>query len=439
MRSAIICIWGFAVILFAWGLLTPKRLEAYPGFGKKINPELSQSCMSCHVVYPKLRLYGKTIREIGYNVPVNESEEGGLKKLYRALPLALRAKVDITDDQIETGLNAKEIQLLSGGNAFNNRISWWFHKHIVEDNEFVSLTEGIPHESWLQYNQADALHVRMGMFELPLWFSPSKTKVSEIPYLYYGTTTNEGNLGLLSGPQFGIQANGHIGKGSAAEDEWGAKEDDNYAEGYNYAVSVTNGETSFEGDFNTIFGRITRKNPLYSIGIFALTGSGEVMGMEAMDHADEDHEDHETEAANQEVQKEVYYRIGTDMDLYLRGDDASLHGSFAYGKDFERNYLGGFVGYDHLIKRKLFLSLRYDAVRFTGDEHHQEDHQNDHEMEPDGHEAAHIHGEIISDNANSVSLGIHYLLYGNVRIGMDYRYGVDGVDSKGMLQLQFAL
>lgn len=269
--------------------LTPDGLSAYPGFGRKMNPSLTESCSTCHVVFPELKLYGRTIKENGYNVPVYEGDYGVVRRVYHEIPAALRGKVELAGSGTESGVTVKELQLLSAGNLWKNRISWWFHKHVMEDNGWVSLNEGVPHESWLQFNASDALHVRVGMFELPLWFSPSKTKLSEIEYLYYGAAANEDNAVTLFAPQFGIQANGHIGMPS--DDIWDEGIGDDYSTGYNYAVSLTNGQSSFEPGLNSVFARITRKDPRYSAGVFVAGGWNR-------------------EGAEGETAHKTYYRVG---------------------------------------------------------------------------------------------------------------------------------
>lgn len=414
---------SFMAVLFTSAMMAPAALAAYPGYGKRIDPSLSNSCRTCHVVYPKLRLYGKTVREIGYSVPLGEFDDPVLMKIYRNLPVAIRGKIDILDPDQGSPVSVNELQILSGGNAFNDRFSWWFHKHIMEGNEFVKLSSGTPHEAWMQFNGSKALHIRAGMFELPMWFSWSKTKVSELGYLYYTSTTNADNFGLIAAPQFGIQINGAFSLGSGDEDDWGEPDDANM-EGYNYALSITNGETSFAGKVNTFFGRITRKRPESAIGLFALAAVQDI-AMEA-DHM------HSAEPMADPT-SEIIYKLGLDGELYLRGDDATLYGSAAFGSDVERSFVGGFIGYDRLILPNLFLFARLDGVFFTPEEHVDDMDGMDH-----GADAAHVHGTVISDDASAVYLGAAYMVLGNIRLSAEYRYGIDGIDNRGLMQLQFA-
>ena len=48
------------------------------------------------------------------------------------------------------------------------------------------------------------------------------------------------------------------------------------------------------------------------------------------------------------------------------------------------------------------------------------------------------HGAVISDNASALGLGLIYMFYRNIRVGIEVRYGFAGVDIKTMQQFQFA-
>ncbi len=424
-----------SLLALAFGVasLAPVVVEGYPGYGKKIGASLGNSCQTCHVVFPKLKLYGKTVREIGYSVPGTDFPAPTFwGKIYRSLPLGVRGKIDFNGADQESPVSLPALQLLSAGNMANDKISWWFHKHVVEDNEIVPLNSGMPHEFWVQFNQSDKLHIRAGMFELPMWFSWAKTKVSEVGYLYYGSSTNEGNFGLISAPQFGIQANGTFNIASNDEDDWGEPEDSNL-EGYNYAISITNGETSWKRQINTFYGRITKKLPGAAVGIFSLTAIQKI-APEA-DHA------HGAEEQAVETESKLIYRMGLDGELNMRGDALSAYGSLAYGGDVDRNFVGGFVGVDYLISPKIFIFSRLDGVLFMGappeEEHDMAGMDMDMDMDHE-EEAAHLHGDVISDDAAGLSVGLAYMIVGNIRLGAEYRYGVKGIANTGMIQLQFA-
>lgn len=254
--------------------------------------------------------------------------------------------------------------------------------------------------------------------------------------------------GTLASPQFGIALNGYLSKG-ISEDDWGESED-NYAEGYNYAITVTDGKAEFPQNsdvtLNTFYGRITKKEYSYAAGLWALTGKAEIT------HEDE-HDDHvmkSVESSDENVDFQRYYRLGADIDLFIRGDDVNLYSSFVYGNDINRDFVGGLIGYDHLILPKLFGFVRYDGVFFINgdtmedlDDPHDEDGDDHGEEESGGH----AHGVMIMDDASSFSAGIYYLSFANVRIGFEYVYQFNGnigkdihdKGGKGIFQIQFGI
>lgn len=467
----------FALKIATLSIFSLQMLWAYPGFGKKINPELTESCSQCHVAFPKLRLYGRTTREIGYNVPVTKSDdESWIKSIYRAIPIGFRGKLDLADSNNGKSMLSL-VQILSSGTMLNNKVTWWYHKHLydtegdldsktIDADKFVPFNEGQPHEFWFQYNYSTAVNLRFGMFELPFWFSPVKTRVGESDYLYYGASGNPDMTGTLAGPQFGFALNGYLGKGSS-EDDWGAETEDNYAEGYNYAFAMTNGKGVFPNGFdfladadgpdmaiNTFYGRFTKKEAAYAAGLWALTGKVEVT---AAGH-------------DMDAETEMYYRLGSDLDLFLRGDDINLYGSFVYGKDVNRDFVGGLVGYEHLLRPKILGQVRWDGVFFISGEITPEEDDDGHgghkvytQENKTGSSASvraktgdafnqtsedaggHAHGAMIMDDASSISAGIFYLPLSNVRIGLEYVYQLNGDIGKdingrggmGIFQIQF--
>jgi len=446
------------------GIFSVQMMWAYPGFGKKINPEMNASCNQCHVAFPKLRLYGRTIREIGYNVPVTESEDEGLaKSIYRSIPIGFRGKIDLADtDNGKSMLSL--VQILSSGTVLDNKFSWWYHKHLydtegdkdsktIDGDKFVPFNEGQPHEFWFQYNYSTAVNIRFGMFELPFWLSPVKTKIGESEFLCHGATGNPDMAGTLASPQFGLAINGYLAK-RASDDDWGEESEENFVEGYNYAFTVTNGKAEFpqgfdflsdvEGSnitFDTFFGRFTKKNASYAVGVWALTGMSEFT-------PEDDHGDHRLKTMSTSGDMEEsdrYYRLGSHLDLFLKGDDINLYGEIVYGNDINRDWVGGMIDYDHLIQPRILGQVRWSGVSFlNGDAPMvmEDEHGDDHGEEEGG---AHAHGAMIMDDASLLAAGIFYLPYYNVRIGLEYVYqlkgdvgiGLDGNDGKGMIQIQF--
>jgi len=167
----------------------------------------------------------------------------------------------------------------------------------------------------------------------------------------------------------------------------------------------------------------------------------------------------------------MYYRLGSDFDLFLKGDDVNLYGSFVYGKDVDRDFVGGLGGYEHLLRPKIFAQVRWDGVFFIGDAPMPADDDGDghggHKIssaednlgdmpsilsktvqvldEHDGMGGGHAHGAMIMDDASSISAGIFYMPYANLRVGLEYVYqlkgdigkGIEDKGGVGMLQIQF--
>ena len=107
---------------------------------------LVTGCNTCHVAFPKLNTYGRLVKNMGYELPeldLNELHEPALKKVTRYIPLAFRGVLDLTNgdpNDLNGQFNVRALQMLSraGGTAWGNRLSWWAHTHIVEENEFVN-------------------------------------------------------------------------------------------------------------------------------------------------------------------------------------------------------------------------------------------------------------------------------------------------------------
>ncbi|MEE8436820.1 MAG: hypothetical protein V3S22_00645 [Candidatus Neomarinimicrobiota bacterium] len=478
----------FSRIIFILSVFAVQCIWAYPGFGKKINPSVTKSCSQCHVAFPKLRLYGRTIREIGYNVPVTEIEDEGLmKSIYRAIPIGIRGKLDLAGtDNGKSMLSL--VQILSSGTIFNNKVSWWYHKHLYDiegdknsklfdRDKFVPFNEGQPHEIWVQYNYSTALNFRAGMFELPFWLSPVKTKLGESEFLCHGASGNPDMSGNLAVPQFGLALNGYLGK-RVSDDDWGDEPDENFVEGYNYAFTATNGKVGFPRGFDflsdrngskmifdTFFGRITKKNAWYAAGIWALAGKAGTAAEDENGGHDMENMDSNTES----MDTRMYYRLGTDIDIFLKGDDINLYGDFIYGNDIDRDFVGGMIGYDHLIYPKILGLVRWSGVFFiNGEPPLDDDGENGHAHKSGidkeagtifeirgkaidtmaalaGDDGGHAHGAMIMDDANSISFGIYYMILANLRIGVDYVYQLNGDIGKdiqgragiGIMQIQF--
>ena len=139
-------------------------------------------------------------------------EESIIRRFLIYFPVAGRFEIDAINSgpsELKGDVNVRDAQLISGGSILNNKVSWWFHKHVVQANEFISLFAGTLHEMWGQYNlrfsknDVTRVSLRYGMSELPLAFSPSKTMLSEIPYAIYNAALGA-NKFTLSTPEYGF-------------------------------------------------------------------------------------------------------------------------------------------------------------------------------------------------------------------------------------------
>ena len=233
---------------------------------------LVTGCNTCHVAFPKLNTYGRLVKNMGYQLPeldLSQLHEPALKKVTRYIPLSFRGVLDLANgdpNDLNAQVDVRALQMLSGGTAWGNRLSWWAHTHIVEENEFVNPFTNTPHELWAQYNlsfgaEQNRLSFRGGMSELPLWFAPSKTKLSEIPYAIYDAAVGE-SVFTLSTPQYGFLVQG------ARLDDLGNDLD------FSYAVAAVTGEQSFDSQrFTHLFSRFTKTISGANFGLFGYAGS----------------------------------------------------------------------------------------------------------------------------------------------------------------------
>ena len=420
---------------------------------------LVTGCNTCHVAFPKLNTYGRLVKNMGYQLPeldLSQLHEPALKKVTRYIPLSFRGVLDLANgdpNDLNAQLDVRALQMLSGGTAWGNRLSWWAHTHIVEENEFVNPFTNTPHELWAQYNlsfgaEQNRLSFRGGMSELPLWFAPSKTKLSEIPYAIYDAAVGE-SVFTLSTPQYGFLVQG------ARLDDLGNDLD------FSYAVAAVTGEQSFDSQrFTHVFSRFTKTMSGVNFGLFGYTGSQDFQVHQdehaeeeqaEEEHAEETHDEHGAEEPTSLSVHDRLYRVGFDIDADI--GRLNVFGLGLYGRNSNpgpdqslgsRSYYGGFVGADFSVTERLILSTRFDAVRFRDneqphDEHAEPEHQE--EAAPahdDDLEAGHLHGEIVRSNTDALVFGLNYLLAWQVRLTTEYRKAFNGLEDKLIVGLQFA-
>ncbi len=437
----------FVLAILFTGLLvlhSASDVAAYPWFARR----LVDNCNKCHVSFPKTNDYGWYVKSTGYELPKIDYtglQESPVKRFFRYLPVAVRFKLDAVNSSpsdMEGDINIRTAQLISGGSILGNRVSWWFHKHIIENNEFEKLFSGTPHEMWAQYNlrfsknDRTRVSLRYGMSELPLHFSPAKTKLSEIEYAIYNAMVGENSL-MLSTPQYGVTLKGvRLGGPNANEVK------------STFDLAFVNGLGDFSSSkFTQVFGRIGTRFKNTMVGAFTYVGSQDLAM--AHDHTEEpggepagDHTDEVMTAGNN------FYRIGMDFDVNVT-PLFNIYALAMYGRDSNPlaletatsgNYYGGFVGLDYCPTEKLMFSWRYDAIRFSdlpAVEHAEADMGGDHQEGGHGH----MHGDMVTTNTDAMILGLQWLpipsIY-QVRLTAEYRLGFRGVSDKLIAGVQFA-
>ncbi|MFQ5637568.1 MAG: hypothetical protein ACE5IR_06185 [bacterium] len=439
-------------------LQSTSDVSAYPWFARR----LVDNCNKCHVSFPKTNDYGWYVKATGYELPEMDYtglEESPVKRFLRYLPMAVRFKVDAMNSnpsEMEGDLNIRAAQLISGGSILNNRVSWWFHKHLMENNEFEKLFSGVPHEMWGQYNfrfgksDATRVSVRYGMSELPLRFSPSKTDISEVGYAIYNAMLGE-NAIMLGMPQYGAVLKG-VKLGGDSYNQVRSTFD----------LALVNGTGDFSSyDFTQVFARVGTTVGSTMFGAFTYLGSKDLpMSMQMDGHADEgDHHAEEGDMPADEHTDAVmtvgnnYLRVGLDFDLNVT-PMFNIYGLGLYGRDSNPlglemgasgHYYGGFLGMDYSPTERFMITWRYDAVRFGNlpamahDEHADEGDAHSDEHAGGG---GHMHGEMVTSNADAMVFGANFLLplpnY-QVRLTSEYLLGFRGLSDKLIIGLQFAL
>ncbi|MFQ5707847.1 MAG: hypothetical protein ACE5HO_10385 [bacterium] len=442
-------LFGFAVlfgVLFVFH--STSDVYAYPWFARR----LVDSCNKCHVSFPKTNDYGWYVKSTGYELPKMDYtglEESPVKRFFRYFPVAVRFKVDAINSNpshMEGDVNIRTAQLISGGSIWGNRISWWFHKHMIENNEFEKLFGGTPHEMWGQYNlhfgrsNVNRLSLRYGMSEMPLRFSPAKTKLSEMEYAIYNAMPGENSI-MLSMPQYGITLKALRLGG------------DNYNEvRTTFDLAFVNGTGDFSSSkFNQVFGRIGTSLANTMVGAFTYVGS-QNLAMAVHDHADEVATGPDGGRADALMTVDNnFFRIGLDFDSNI-STLFNVYGLVLYGRDSNPlalqtaaigRYYGGFLGVDYVPSEKVMFSWRFDAVRFNdlpaaGHDEHAGGEMDMHSV-AGGH--GHMHGEMVTSNTDAMVFGTQFLPLPNiyqVRLTAEYRLAMRGQSDKLIAGVQFA-
>ncbi len=430
----------FSFVTLVLGMLFIGQTDiahSYPWFARR----LVDSCNKCHTAFPQNNDYGQYVKYSGYELPqmsYDGLEEPIIRRFLRYFPVAGRFEIDAINSgpsELRGDVNVREAQLISGGSILNNKVSWWFHKHVVEENEFVSLFEGTPHEMWGQYNlrfsknDVTRVSLRYGMSELPLAFSPSKTMLSEIPYAIYNAALGANNF-TLSIPQYGF---------AVFATKMGG---DNYNQVKAYAqLAVVNGKPEFSSGFSNIFGRASVPIGRASLGTFAYFGSNDLPM--AMDHHDNEMGEESEDSMDEMMMGNSFHRLGLDFTCSI-APNANFYALALYGRDSNPlafaesqagRFFGGFAGLDYFMNERLMLQFRYDGVRFDGPTVEQHDDQMSEEnedsmddMEHEG-EGGHMHSALVTADLDDIVLGLHFIpfkQFERLKLVTEYKFGLKG-------------
>ncbi len=412
---------------------------SYPWFARR----LVDNCNKCHVAFPKTNDYGQYVKTTGYELPeisYEGLEESPIRRFLRYFPLAARFEVDAINSDpadVKGDLTFREIQIISGGSILNNKVSWWFHKHVVQNNDYVSLFDGTPHEMWGQYNlkfsknDVTRVSLRYGMSELPLAFSPSKTMLSEIPYAIYNAALGANNF-TLSTPEYGF---------AVFATKMGG---DNYNQvKANAQLAVVNGKAEFSNGFSNIFGRVSVPIGRASLGTFAYFGSNDLPM--AMEHHDDEMGEENEDSMDEMMMGNNFHRLGLDFTCSIT-PNANLYALALYGRDSNPQafaesrsgrFFGGFAGLDYFLNERLMLQFRYDGVRFDGPTVEQHDDEigegheasmDDMDMDHEG-EGGHMHGARVTADMDDIVLGLHFIpfkQFERLKLVTEYKFGLKG-------------
>ncbi len=242
MKGIAITAWLGLVVLL--GAVLPTPVDAIPAFARKYRT----SCMTCHVAYPKLNMYGEVFRLNGYQVPEVEDElkqdddislgADSWKRVWPngvwpgtipgTPPLAVRGTTDFQYDDtaaISREFKPPSVTLFLSG-SLQEDISAYMGFHLFEGGEIGSLGRMFIQFSSLLSNwqlPTYALNIRFGQFipdAVPFANHRGLTLTPYATNTYYpalGSTLSAGHAHggggsgfLLESLQVGVEARGVI-------------------------------------------------------------------------------------------------------------------------------------------------------------------------------------------------------------------------------------
>ncbi len=256
-------------------LLVPADALAIPAFARRYQT----SCITCHVLIPKLNAFGTAFRNNGYRIPPNDERYVRIpdvqlgapawKRLWPnavwpggipgAAPVAFRIMNDVVVDPHKAArvdfVFPAEFEILAGGTA-GEGISYFAELAVSHESQ-VDLER-----AFIQFDQIGGTtlaNLLIGRFEIrAVPFSHFHRRLTVSDFIATDFSSREDGLRLRS-PQAGFEF-------------WGAKSGRQGRGGLEYAVGVVNG-TGAAADSNTakdVYSRLS-----YKFGGLGVTGSTE--------------------------------------------------------------------------------------------------------------------------------------------------------------------
>ncbi len=419
-------LWGMAFILVCTALWTSPA-EATPAFARKYGT----SCLTCHIVYPKLNAYGNAFRLLGYQLP-DETEDmikqpdtklgaEAYKRVWpdavwpnsipSSLPFALATEFLVrSSSEAEGGPDVNSdflfpsgTEIIAAGTAGDN-IAYFGEiafETEVEEGSFESKAF-IPHID-IRFvrliKNSPVLNVKVGLFqpEMVVAFDHARRLTIANYDAMFGVSTAQPGGGSEVG------GGGHHGGGGGISLPAVARGLEFYgvaAQRFQWSAAVVNGfepgvETFDANSGKDLMGRIAYKyggmaldgsnattyttssknwrERSIQVGIFGYRGDGKGVLLNApAAHEDE----HDLKLAADDpptvVEDEDFTRVGIDFNLFF--GDLNLFGAYVHGEDDLRDPTAG-SGDDHeddhvekvSNEDEFFGTFEYDAFFLEAD------------------------------------------------------------------------
>lgn len=391
------------LITFFICLTIPENLSGIPAFARKYKT----SCVTCHVVYPKLTPFGEAYRLNGFQMP--EGDEDQIKEepvrmgadSYKRVwpesvwpgsipgtsPVSFRVRSGLTWQDDETGQYAEftppAIQLITGG-TFGEEISFFAGAHLFEHGEAGSIDR-----LYLRFNDLfsskipyNLLNVRIGQFVPDIvTYITNHRSLTHTAYAFntYAPGLSEFSGGHLHGApvfglenfQLGAEASGLVGSRFryvvGLINGNGTATDNNAAKDVYGKLAYKLGGLAFDGSSDgDIYGPKAENwsEKSSTVSIFVYTGKGTNTG----DASGEDDHTHKILASANSLSSEQsntdddfdIIRVGSDINIFLR--DLNVFGGFIAGSDGHDRYSLVFTEANYMLFPWLIGILRYEQA-----------------------------------------------------------------------------